>query len=416
MNNKRLLGAASAALMIVIAIALLAPGAWAQSKFKTLYAFSGSDGYNPSAALAFDQAGNLWSTTEYWISWPNSAVVELTPNSDGTWTEGALYGLDGGDGLVAVADVIFDSAGNVYSDTFWGGDICNCGVVFEVIPSNGTVNVLHNFGGHGDGTSPTAGLTWDAAGNLYGADTRGAGGNGHVFQLTPNLDGSWTETILHTFKGDKDGAYPDTGNLIFDAAGNLYGTTAAGGGRDCTEWGAGEWPGCGTVFEFTPNTDGTWTEKVLHRFSGPDGEAPENALIFDNSGNLYGTTLFGGAYGAGTVFELTPNADGGWKEKLLYQFTGGNDGANPYARGIFDSAGNLYGTTSSGGAYGYGNVFELMPSTNGRWKERVLHQFTGGSDGANPYAGLIFDAAGNLYGTAISGGNSGNGVVFEIVR
>lgn len=415
MNNKRVLGAASAALTAAMAVVLMVPGAWAQSKFKTLYAFSGPDGYNPAAALVFDQAGNLYSSTQNGGAYGYSTVFELTPNQDGSWTESALYSLDYTTGWVAVADVIFDAAGNLYSDTFWGGDICNCGVVFEITPSTGAVTVLHNFGAAGDGTSPTSGLTWGKAGNLYGADTRGAGGNGHIFELTPNQDGSWTETILHTFKGGgEDGTYTDRGNLIFDAAGNLYGATAAGGGGSCTEWGTGEWSGCGMIFEFKPNSDGTWTEKALHRFSGPDGEAPEDALIFDDSGNLYGTTIFGGAYGDGTVFELTPNTDGTWREKKLHQFTGGEDGANPYARVIFDAAGNLYGTTYAGGAYGYGTVFELTPNGSGGWKETVLHQFTGGKDGANPYAGLIFDAAGNLYGTTWVGGSSGDGVVFEI--
>jgi uncharacterized repeat protein (TIGR03803 family) len=322
------------------------------------------------------------------------------------------------DGWLPRTDVIFDAAGNLYSTTDWGGanPYCNCGTVFELTPgANGTwtETVLHNFE-NDNGNSPFAGLTWDAAGNLYGmtAVSRISAGNGLVFKLTPNQDGRWTMSMLHRFKGGRDGSFPDYGNLIFDGAGNLYGTTEAGGRGSCN-W---QNPGCGTIFELTPNADGSWKEKILHRFSGGyDGAGAEGALTFDASGNLYGTTLSGGARGYGNVFELTPNADGSWKERVLHQFTGGRDGANPYSGVIFDAAGNLYGATSAGGAHRhYGNVFKLTPNADGRWKENVLHQFTGGKDGGSPYGGLIFDGAGNLYGTARVGGKRGNGVVFEI--
>ncbi len=416
MIYKKFLAASSAALLIVIVIFTLVPGALAQSKFKTLYKFSGADGANPESRLTFDQAGNLYGTTENGGA-VRGTVFELTPNQDGSWAESRLYSFDWSDGVVPYADVIFDAAGNLYSTTFWGGanSSCNCGTVFELTPatnSTWTETVLHNFE-NDNGNSPAAGLTWDAAGNLYGMTevSRVSAGNGLVFKLTPNQDGSWTETILYRFKDGRDGAFPDLGNLIFDAAGNLYGTTAGGGKGSCN------WQyrtGCGTIFELTPNADGTSTEHILHRFSGGyDGAAAEGALIFDASGNLYGTTLSGDAHGYGDVFELTPNADGSWKEKVLHQFTGGRDGANSYSGVIFDAAGNLYGTTSAGGAHGYGNVFKLTPNADGSWKETVLHTFHD-TPGAYPYGGLIFDGAGNLYGTTRGDGSKTFGSVFEI--
>jgi uncharacterized repeat protein (TIGR03803 family) len=213
--------------------------------------------------------------------------------------------------------------------------------------------VLYNFGNGTDGVAPQAGLVMDAAGNLYGTTYNGGTYNyGTVFELTPAAGGGWTEMVLHNFNNDGvDGAYPHAG-LIFDAAGNLYGTTHSGGTHNasCSN-------DCGTVFELTPSAGGTWTEKVLYDFYSirTDGAFPASSLIFDGAGNLYGTTIFGGASGAGngTVFELTPAAGGGWTERVLYSF--GADGIWPYAGLIFDAAGNLYGTTSFGGTVGWGD-------------------------------------------------------------
>src|ERR1035441_332430 len=210
--------------------------------------------------------------------------------------------------------------------------------------------VLHNFNNNGtDGTNPRAGLIFDAAGNLYGTtENGGTNGVGTVFELTPTAGGGWTETVLYSFCSQAnctDGYQPWAG-LIFDAAGNLYGTTVYGGTADTT------CSYCGTVFELTPNGSGGWTETVLHSFGdGTDGFYPSAGLIFDAAGNLYGTTAMGGTYDYpwdGTVFELTPAAGGGWTEKVLYSFGGGTDGYWPEAGLIFDAAGNLYGTTYSG--------------------------------------------------------------------
>jgi uncharacterized repeat protein (TIGR03803 family) len=295
-------------------------------------------------------------------------------------------------------------------------------VVWKLAPNPdgtwGTLTVLHEFTGGADGAFPYAGLVFDAVGNLYG--TTGSGGStacmdgcGVVFKLAPRPEGTWTESVLYTFTGGADGDGPLAG-LIFDA-GDLYGTTVGGGASDE-----------GVVFKLAPNSHGTWTESVLYSFTGgADGAHPYAGLVFDAAGNLYGTTYASGAYNNGVVFKLTPNPEGTWTESILHTFTGGADGATPYAGLIFDAAGNLYGTTDLGGGgtactsgsghmTGCGVVFKLAPKPDGSWTESVLHTFTGGADGANPYAGLIFHAAGNLYGTTTHGGFDNNGVVFEL--
>ncbi len=449
MNYKKFLGAATAALTIVIVIFMLAPGAWAQSKYKTLYEFTGSaDGGQPMAGLIFDQVGNLYGTTEfgglqdcqtYYIQAEWCGVVfKLAPNSDGSWTESVLHSFAGDDvGMSPVASLIFDTAGNLYGTTANFQDNNDAeGVVFELTPNSDgswTENVLYDFNtfsrrGWSVGVNPRAGLIFDRTGSLYG--TTWTGGRyrstrcvycGVVFKVAPNPDGSWTESTIHTFTSRWHGANPAAG-LIFDQAGNLYGTTTGGG--DVHKCGRGA--GCGVVFKLTPNSDGSWTETDLHHFTrGKDGANPFAGLIFDQAGNLYGTTTGGGnrkdcgGVGCGVVFQLTPNSDGSWTETVLHHFTGGKDGANPEAGLIFDQAGNLYGTAEAGGnlsycnASGCGVVFKLAPNSKGGWTETVLHAFTD-RGGAFPAAGLILDTAGNLYGTTQGDGGTTFGPVFEI--
>ena len=259
--------------------------------------------------------------------------------------------------------------------------------------------VLHAFHG-GDGSDPYGGLILDAAGNLYGTTGGGGADNlGTVFKLAPNADGSWTESVLHSFNRS-DGRQPNAA-LIFDAAGNLYGTTARGGAR------------AGTVFELTPNADGSWTESLLHSFDGSDGEYPSAGLIFDAAGNLYGTTEIGGTGNLGTVFRLTPNADGNWTESVLHSFS--IDLGVPLAALIFDGAGNLYGTASSGGPADGGAAFKLSPNQDGSWAYSLLHVFQG-DPALAPYSGLVFGSAGTLYGsTAYCSSSSGcAGVIYQI--
>ncbi len=257
-----------------------------------------------------------------------------------------------------------------------------------------TFNVIHNFTAGPDGAMPGDGLIMDTAGNLYGTTYYGGigGEDGVVFKLSKQGSG-WILTATYEFQGGTDGTNPMAG-VVFGPDSSLYGTTERGGDPNCS---------CGTVFKLSrpsqTTTDG-WTETVLYRFlGGSDGSQPElGNLIFDQSGNIYGTTSGGGPHNAGTVFKLTYSS-GGWTESILYSFAGGSDGANPWSGVTFDQAGNLYGTTESGGNYyGYGTVFELMPSGSG-WTKKTLYSFQSRNDGAYPYAGVSFDRSGNLYGT-----------------
>jgi uncharacterized repeat protein (TIGR03803 family) len=281
-----------------------------------------------------------------------------------------------------------------------------------------TETVLYSFAPGANGSNPYAALILDSSGNLYG--TTGEGGNstkcnlgsgcGTVFMLAPPASGgtTWTQTVLYSFQGPSvsDGSSPQA-SLVFDSKGNLYGTTASGGKNSD-----------GTIFKLSPpaTKGGAWTERVLYSFKGgTDGSNPASALIFDTKGNLYGTTPIGGSSNFGTVFELTPNAAGTvWTESILYTFTGLSVGGKPYAGLVFKGT-SLYGTTLDGGAHSQGAVFELTPpvKTGGAWTETVLYSFTGESDGGKPYAGVIFNAAGSLFSTTGSGG-SGYGTVFTL--
>jgi uncharacterized repeat protein (TIGR03803 family) len=422
----------------------------------------------PNGDLVFDQAGNLYGTTMVRDNNQYGTVFELTPSSAG-WNETILYSFSGGaDGAYPTGGVIFDSTGSLYGTAEGGGSAtgCNsCGVVFKLThgSSGWTESVLHSFQGRTtDGDGPNGTLIFDGTGNLYG--TTGGGGTGAlaqgtVFELTPASGGAWTENLLWSFSGGSDGGTPVSGvllgakgqvftnasksgtfgsgtviqltagqggqwkettiadfpnpmgnspavNLVADAAGNLYGT-AAGGTYNY-----------GVVYELAKSGNGSWQEKVLYNF--PSGVsiagAGPSALIFDSAGNLYGETAFGEGNHLGTVFELSPSS-GGWIEKTIGSFNG-TDGSSPVGGLVFDQAGNLYGTTQSGGNAGCsgscGTVFELTPASGGLWIRTVLYRFTGVSDGGNPVGGVILDAAGNLYGTTPSGGPNNHGTVFQL--
>ena len=281
------------------------------------------------------------------------------------------------------------------------------------VPNGGGGNefTIGNFSGNSGSGQPSAGLTLDKNGNLFGTTkTGGTYNQGTVFKLTAGSSG-FTQTILYNFTGSQDGAQP-AAELVFDSAGNLYGTTTTGGSGSCNG-------GCGVVFELQPSS-GNWSESVLYSFTGgADGAQPSAALSFDSTGNLYGTSVLGGnagsncSYGCGVIFKLTKGS-GGWTESAVYTFSGGNDGAYPYASVVFDTSGNLYGTTSGGGSYGKGTAFKLTPNGS-TWTETILHAFAGSADGASPYAPLVLDSAGTPYGTAAQGGTGGYGVVFKIV-
>jgi uncharacterized repeat protein (TIGR03803 family) len=336
-------------------------------------------------------------------------------------------------GSVPSSGLIFDAKGNLYGTTQSGGTY-GPGTVFKLAPTAGGVwveKVVHSFRPLPSGVNPYGGLTFDAAGNLYGVTQRGGDseacggeGCGTVFELTPNPSGGWTEKFLHRFTGTgPDGAYPN-GGLIVDAGGNLYGTTSQGGRGMCVQYVGGPVQGCGTVFELSPAAGGAWTQTILHAFQGtvlgapgPDGQAPVSGLIFDSSGNLYGTTPEGGEYGYGTVFELSSKVGGGWSQKILHSFNEyDTDAWGPGASLALDAFGNLYGTTQYGGTglctdysgtevTGCGTVFELSLKAGGGWVEKVLYSFQfNGTDGWFPTSSLVFDASGNLFGTTQYGG------------
>lgn len=388
---------------------------------QVIHDFDNKDGNQPVTNLIFDSAGNLYGTT---ASGGNPAcaagtgcgtVYELSPQSGGGWKEKVLHFFNNQNGWGAFGSLVFDAAGNLYGTTAFGGvQSCQngCGTVYKLQPqANGawTKQVLHFFHGS-EGSFPEGLLAVDSSGNVYGTTAVGGRGNdGTVFELTPQSGGTWQFKVLHSFSGP-DGVNPDAG-VILDDAGNLYGTALHGGSS-----------GNGLVFELSPAADGGWTEKTLFNFNGEDGAEPIANLIFDSAGNLYGTTLGGGAYSSGTVFELTRSGSG-WNETVLYSFcaaAGCPDGAGAFSGVTMDSSGNLYGTTNAGGnglqcEFGCGVVYRLAPQSSGGWMETVLLTFNG-ADGLDPEAGITIGPDGNLYGAAVQGGTGANdyGTIIEV--
>jgi len=261
-----------------------------------------------------------------------------------------------------------------------------------------TYSVIYNFTGKSsDGATPYGGPILDRSGNLYGTTYLGGSfGAGSVYRLAPS-GSSWTYTSLYSFKAGSDGSGPAFGSLAMAPNGALFGTTEGGGFF-------------GTAFEVCACLG---REMVIHSFgTGTDGAQPIGGVVLDASGNFYATTSLGGASGNGTVFEAKRSGKT-WTESVIYSFAGGSDGINPPAGVTLDAAGNLYGTTSLGGAYGGGIVYKLSPSNSG-WTETILYNFQGLSDGQNPVGGVILDPAGNLYGTTFDGGVNGGGTVYEL--
>ncbi len=320
-----------------------------------------------------------------------------------------LHNFNGSDGRYPTSTLILDRAGNLYGTTEYGGDN-NSGVVFQLkhTPSGGWIYTpVHLFNGTSNGGNPVdyGGLTLAPDGTIYGTTTYGGilGCNGEsycgtVFRLQPPATActtalcSWLLSTIYEFNPQSGADFP-LSNLIFDTAGNLYGTTMAIGSYS---W----------VYELTPS-GGNWTQIP---FSGLD-IATTAGLVFDNAGNLYGTAE-GGTHGRGVVFELTPSGSG-WTKTILYNFAGGNDGAFPFGGVVLDSAGNLYGSTTYGGSAGGGTIFELSPSSGG-WAQSTLCSFgKGGSGSFGPQSALTMDTAGNLYGTTNGDGTFGTGMVFK---
>lgn len=374
---------------------------------------------DPMSDLIVDGKGALYGTFYFSSAHlgDGGGVFKLAP-SGSKYAESTLYGFGGGnDGRNPAAGLIFDRQGALYGTTTVGGGyggVCpvGCGTVFELKPSRSRYSerILYRFSGTPDGADPSAGLIFDGKGALYGT-TAGGGyyGSGTVFKLTPS-GSTYSESILYNFQGGSDGAHPYAG-LIVNDKGALYGTTSGAG-----------YYGSGTVFALTPSGSG-YSESTLWRFGeyGTGGAKPAAGLIRDKRGALYGTTVDGGHYGFGVVFKLTRSGSSEYSENILLSFDGRNDGAKPYAGLIFGKKGELYGTTSRGGHFGFGTAFKLTPSGSGyakRYSERILHSFNF-DNGAWPKAALVSGATGTLYGTTSSGGDHGDGgvgTVFELVH
>jgi hypothetical protein len=432
----------------VFTMSLPASAEWNE---KVLYSFQGlPDGANPVGGIAFDTAGNLYGATTDGGSknCPGIAacgtVFQLKPpaRKGGTWSESVIYvfkGKNSNDGETPGGGVIFDKAGNLYGTASYGGSgncvllgvKVGCGVVYKLTPPKQkggawSESVIYSFRGGKDGYLPNGDLTFDAAGNLYGATLFGGGKGttcdpfyqycGTVFKVSPPKakGGKWTEQVLHSFARGADGANPN-GGLTLDSKGAIYGTTPVGGNQLC-DFGHGN-VGCGVLFKLTPplKGGGAWTETILHRFTlGKDGAGPNGGLIFDSTGSLYGTAATGGdAQGYGVGFRFTPTGDGHWSETILHEFTGGKDGQGPGTGFVSGGAGQLYGT-SIGGPLNSGVVFRLKPTVRtSAWSFSVLYSFKGVPDGKLPKAPLILGFSGSLYGTA-GGGKDSSGCVFEV--
>jgi uncharacterized repeat protein (TIGR03803 family) len=420
-NISRRVAAVPLVLAVVFAVA---HSALAQTE-TVLWSFGvrAGQGATPWDSLIMDQEGNLYGTTEEGGANGLGTVFMLSapPTKHGAWTETVLYsfGSQTGDGASPYDSLIVDSEGNLYGTTR-GGGANNAGTAFELSPGKSgtwTEAVLYSFGSQAaDGVNPYDSLIMDDEGNLYGTTNRGGADDaGTAFELSPRKSGTWTETVLYSFAdAPNDGSLPYAA-LIMGANGNLYGTTTEGGA--CS---------FGTVFELSPQKSGTWAETVLYSFGSQsdDGVNPYGALIMDTTGNLYGTASGGGAHAYGEVFELSPPSGGGsvWAETALYGFGRyPTDGAYPFAGLIMDKDGDLYGTTTGGGNYSFGTVFQLSPPAEGsEWMEKELYSFgRETSTGEEPWDSLIMDKDGNLYGTTTEGGATthcdyGCGTVFKL--
>ena len=390
---------------VAITTLLFVANAIAAAQTETvLYNFAGAtDGSDSNGGVVRDSEGNLYGTTANGGRNGGGTVFELT--TAGTLIVLHSFAAYAGDGVYPASDLIRDEKGNLLGTTIEGGAF-GFGTVFRISPG-GTESIIHHFGNVGDGRYPQAKLL-NVGGYIYG--TTGAGGSstacpagcGTIFSITPNE----IETVLHSFSSVPDGSSP-LGGLIQDADGNFYGTTVWGGAY-----------GFGTVFEITA----AGTDSILYSFTGgADGSQAYGNLTWGKNGDLFGVTAFGGItrggckQGCGVVFQLTPEGS----ESVLLAFPGGTKGLSPRSGLIRDAKGNFYGTTFQGGDLsctlldlpGCGTVFELTATG----KQKILHKFAGGpQDGAGPVGGLVFDSEGNLYGTTLDGGVDGAGVVIEI--
>jgi len=380
----------------------------AAAKESPILRFNGKNGLQPRNGLTADGKGNFYGVT---TTGGNSTcpphgcgvVFELSPGSNGTWTEKVIYAFKGGtsDTSWPETDLIFDGNGNLFGAT--GVDGSSFGAVFELTPGTGgtwTEKILFSF--NNQGYDPGTHLAFDSQGNLYGSFLYTFGDTGGVFQLIPQSNGTWKVSLIYTFTGTNGDGKSPYGGVVLDGEGNVYGTTYTGGASNH-----------GTVYELSPNGSGGFAETIIYSFTGQaDGFEPQAPLSIDAKGDLFGTTL------SGEIFELS-QAGGKWTDAVLYTFGPSPDGSHPWGV-VLDAKGNLYGTTSGGGAGcnspGCGIVFKLSPQTSGPWKETILQNFESAGDGSVPNADVVVDtSSGHIYGTTTyGGGRYGYGTVFEI--
>lgn len=408
--------------MKVALVATLSLSVWGQT-YHVIHNFnlSTGDGAAPSAGLAFDSHGNLFGTTIAGGT-PNGCstgytcgtVFELSPDGSGGWNERVVYNLTTVDARPGTP-VTLDSHGNIYGT---GDGFNGVGGVFALLlQPNGsyTPEILHQFRGNGDGAYPGSGLTLDSAsGFLYGTTSEGGEYNdGTVYSVNPHsLAGL---SVIHSFTPNITSGNSPSSTYLQLINGSIYGTTLSGG--------PGGAFGDGTIFQLTHSASGR-TATTLYTFKGPahgDGARPVPGLLADAAGNFYGVTSTGGTAcaptGCGTIFKLTHNADGSWTESILHSFQNGLDGNFPWGNLVYDGSGNIYGTTYAGGmlhSYGAGTVFKLTPAAGGQWTYSVVARLPGGAGGSTIDGGVVIDSAGNIYGTAQSDGAYGDGVAFEI--
>jgi uncharacterized repeat protein (TIGR03803 family) len=402
---KQLISSLRVRAIVLASILALPPTALAQYSYKVLHAFSGGkDGGSPASSLVLDHVGNPYGTTyaggtETGCPYPYNGgcgvIFELLQKAHGRWEERVLLDYaKGTGGATELQPLLFDNAGDLFGAT----DALEAGsasYIFQLKPAQGqwSFNPIYDAGGYC--------LVFDQASNLYGCI-----GPGGIGELSPGPDG-WNYTNLCN-------SCSSEAPLSWDTHGSLYGTMLMGGNGPPYCNGSA---GCGEAFRVTPNGDGTWTCKVLYRFAAfkTDGYYPYAGLTVDASGTAYGLTAYGGKYGNGTFFKLTPTLSGPWAETILYQFPNCANGCVPAFTLVSDKAGNLYGSAAGGldcNGISCGVIFKLSPQKDGAWKYSVLHKFTG-NDGAYPY-GVVLDDKGNLFGTTNAGGKYNYGTVFEL--
>lgn len=404
MQTGRLSGSSSLEMIIVAALVLLATSSWAASTIQSIYSFKGStDGEYTDTELVRDSVGNLYGTSVQGGAYGSGTVFRVTPAGVHT----VLYSFKGAaDGGEPYKGVTLDPQGNLWGTTVSGGEgPCDggCGVVYKLAFSGGNwhQSIVHSFTDT-DGSGPGSPVSIDRQGNVYGTTpTGGSLGLGVVYELTP-ANGSWAFQVIHTFTGGTDGSGGSAGKLLINSAGELYGVCTEGGDL-----------GFGTVYKLAQQ-NGAWQFTTLYAFHDqPDGALPYGGLIQDRAGNLYGTTYYAGEHDWGTVYELADN-NGAWNETVLYSFHGGSDGGNPISKLVSDAQGNLYGTTSAGGAAscGCGTIFKLTRA-NGTWTESVAYRFLGAPKPGFAYNSMVPDGQGSFYGATVHGGGGNDGAIYK---